>query len=252
MHKSISGVTVKDADKGTVSAVFSTFNVVDKDGDLTLPGAIKDGMEVVISAYGHQSHYGALPVGKGVIRTTKTEAILDGEFFMDTAHGADAFKVVKALGPLQEWSYSLHDVTRKSQEIDGRVVSVLEDIGLIKEVSPVLLGAGQGTRTLVAKGVTSLQDQIAAAMGVVDEVIEGAERVVALRAEQGKSLSHVNVEGLGGLAASLDRLKALLAAAPAPAADDDVTPELAAAVKEAHTAHLRQSLFSNLSQKEQS
>ena len=36
---------------------------VDKDGDLTLPGAIKDGMEVVISAYQHQSHYGALPVG---------------------------------------------------------------------------------------------------------------------------------------------------------------------------------------------
>mgnify|MGYP006138037809 CR=1 FL=1 len=34
-----------------VAAVFSTFNVVDKDGDLTLPGAIKDGTEVVISGW---------------------------------------------------------------------------------------------------------------------------------------------------------------------------------------------------------
>ena len=65
MHKTFTGLTVKAADKGEVSAVFSTFGVIDHDGDITLPGAIKDGTEVVISSYGHESHWGALPVGKG-------------------------------------------------------------------------------------------------------------------------------------------------------------------------------------------
>lgn len=258
--KTMSGVTVKDAAKGVVSAVFSTFgtledalagkDVVDKDADITLPGAIKDGMEVVISAYQHQSHYGALPVGKGTIRTTSTEAVLDGRFFLNTAAGRDTFEVVKELGPLQEWSYSLHNVVRKSAEVNGRPVSVIEEIGLIKEVSPVLIGAGVQTRTLLAKGHTSLHDQIAAAMGVVDGVIDSAERVVALRAEQGKSLSQVNVTSLDGLAHRLDRLKALLTEEPAPA-DLAITEELDAAVKAAAAAYRRTSLFSNLIQKEQ-
>ncbi|WP_206700431.1 hypothetical protein, partial [Actinomadura sp. RB99] len=79
-------VEVKDADKGEVTAVFSTFDVVDSDRDVTKAGAFEDGAEVVISAYGHTSWSGLLPVGKGVIRTTKTEALLEGSFFLDTAH----------------------------------------------------------------------------------------------------------------------------------------------------------------------
>lgn len=243
MQKTISNVTVKDADKGQVSAVFSTFNVIDKDGDLTLPGAIKNGTEVVISAYGHQSHKGLLPVGKGVIRTTKTEAILDGQFFLNTTAGRETFEVVKELSEagLQEWSYSLHNVTRKTVEENGSLHWVIEDIGLIKEVSPVLIGAGVNTRTLVAKGHTILQDQIAEATDVVREVIDSAERVVALRAEQGKSLSQVNQKSLDELSVELDRLKAVLDADAEPSAE--ATPEdiraIAAAVQRAE-------LFSNL------
>jgi hypothetical protein len=243
MHKTISGVTVKDASKGEVSAVFSTFNVVDKDGDLTLPSAIKDGMEVVISAYGHQSHYGALPVGKGVIRTTDTEAILEGKFFMDTTHGADAFTVVKELGELQEWSYSLHDVVRKSAESNGQRYWIIEDIGLIKEVSPVLLGAGLGTRTLAAKAHMSLQDQITDLTDHVRGVIDSAERVVALRAEQGKSLSQINQKSLDELAVETDRLKALLDADAEPSAE--ATPEDIQAIA---ATLLRAELFSNLNE----
>lgn len=213
MHKSFDGVTVKDADKGLVSAVFSTFNVVDKDGDLTLPGAIKDGTEVVISAYGHRSHGhmgGALPVGKGVIRTTKSEAIIEAQFFMDTTGGRETFAVVKELGPLQEWSYSLHNVTSKTEERDGQLINILENIGLVKEVSPVLIGAGNNTRTLSAKGAHTLNDQITEATDVVKELVESAERVVALRAEKGKSLSKVNAESLAGLCELIGRVKTLL------------------------------------------
>lgn len=155
MRKQLSQVQIKSADRGEVSAVFSTFNVIDKDGDVTLPGAIKDGTEVVISAYGHSSHgeLGAkLPVGKGVIRTTETEAILEGKFFLDTTAGRDTFNVVKHLGSTQEWSYSLQDVIAKRGEFNGQQVRFLEAINTIKEVSPVLIGAGVGTRTLDVKG----------------------------------------------------------------------------------------------------
>lgn len=247
LTKTISGVEVKDAEKGTVSAVFSTFDVVDKDGDLTLPGAIKDGMEVVISAYQHQSHYGALPVGKGVIRTTKTEALLDGQFFLDTAHGADTFKTVKNLGPLQEWSYSLHNVTRKSSEIDGQMVSIIEDIGLIKEVSPVLIGAGVQTRTLVAKGL-KFNEEGDAVLAAVNTYLDRAGEVMALRGAKGRTLSPETKAFLEGLDAVLVKLRGLHTdEAPA---EPDLPEELAAAVKGAHAEYLRQSLFSSLPAKE--
>jgi hypothetical protein len=38
-----------------VSAVFATFGVIDRDGDLALPGAFEDGAEVDISSYGHRN-----------------------------------------------------------------------------------------------------------------------------------------------------------------------------------------------------
>lgn len=243
MHlKTFTGLTVKSADLGQVSAVFSTFNVIDHDGDITLPGAIKDGTEVVISAYGHSSHWEKLPVGKGVIRTTDTEAILEGEFFMDTTHGRDTFNTVKGLGPLGEWSYSLQDVTSRSGEVDGQAVTYLESINKIKEVSPVLMGAGINTRTLGTKGADSLHDEILAAAAAVTDVVASAERVVALRAEKGKQLSTVNVESLVGLGASMDQLKALLDSLAAPAAED-ITPEDMELVKQARTAYLRATLF---------
>jgi hypothetical protein len=68
--KALQQVEIKNADRGEFSAVFSTFNVVDSDGDVTHPGAFEDGAEALVSSYGHQSWAGALPVGKGRIRQT--------------------------------------------------------------------------------------------------------------------------------------------------------------------------------------
>jgi hypothetical protein len=103
--KSFSRVEIKDADRGQVTAVFATFGVEDADGDVTMPDAFTEGAEAPISAYGHKSWEGALPVGKGRIRTTSKEAIVEGQFFMDTTHGRDAFLTVKQLGRLGQWSY---------------------------------------------------------------------------------------------------------------------------------------------------
>lgn len=150
--KSLSHVEVKSASKGQVEAVFSTFNVIDKDGDVTFPGAFTDGEEVVISTYGHEVWKGGLPVGKGHIRTTRTEAILDGQFFMDTTAGRDHFEVVKAMGPRQEWSYGF-DVLHQPETgmFQGRKANFLKKLK-VYEVSPVFQGAGINTRTLAVKG----------------------------------------------------------------------------------------------------
>lgn len=227
MKKTLSNVTVKDADQGLVEAVFSTFNVIDKDGDVTLPGAIKDGTEVVISAYGHGSWDGRLPVGKGVIRATDTEAVIEGQFFMDTTHGSDTFKTVKGLGPMGEWSYSLQNVKSHRGEMDGKAVNFLEYIE-VKETSPVLVGAGVNTRTLSTKGAETLKDQITEAVDAVNSVIDGVERVVALRTEKGKSLSVTNTESLVGLSEATDRLKALLEQEPSSETADEIPEDIKA------------------------
>ncbi|MEV1245097.1 HK97 family phage prohead protease [Nonomuraea sp. NPDC049750] len=143
-------VEIKDEAKGEVRAIFSTFNAIDSDRDVTRPGAFTDGAEVPISAYGHTSWSGMLPVGKATIRQTSKQAILEGRFFMDTAAGRDTFTTVKELGELGQWSYGYDPVEYSFGEFEGQRVRFLDALK-VHEVSPVLVGAGVGTRTLSAK-----------------------------------------------------------------------------------------------------
>lgn len=151
--KALGRVEIKDADQGSVTAVFATLGVVDSDGDVTVDGAFEDGGQVRISAYGHQSWMGALPVGKGTIRVVGKEALLDGQFFMDTTAGRDTFTVVKELGPMQQWSYGYDAAEFSFGEQDGQRVRFLQK-QIVHEVSPVLLGSGINTRTLSAKSAS--------------------------------------------------------------------------------------------------
>lgn len=146
---------VKDADRGQVRAVVSTYNVIDKDGDVTLPGAFEEGATVPISAYGHKSWEGALPVGLATLKSGARAAVAEGQFFMDTTHGRDTFTTVKELAAqgLGEWSYGYDPVKYSFGEHEGQQVRFLEQVK-VHEVSPVLLGAGVDTRTLSAKGGT--------------------------------------------------------------------------------------------------
>ncbi len=154
-HKAaLSRVEIKSPDRGEVMAIFSTFGVRDLDGDVVLREAIEDGTEVVISSYGHTSWGGALPVGKGRVRVTESEAILDGQFFLDTTAGRDTFTVVKELGVKQAWSFGFDVLDAEHAEIDGQDTKILRKLRIF-EVSPVLLGAGINTRTLAAKALTT-------------------------------------------------------------------------------------------------
>lgn len=148
--KALKGLKIVDESKGLVEAVFATLDVIDSDGDVTVKGAIDDGATVRISAYNHQSWKEALPVGRGTIHEDGDEVVLKGEFFLNTSHGRDHFETVKAMGDLQEWSYGFDTLDEERGEKDGRRVNFLKRLK-VHEVSPVILGAGVGTRTVGVK-----------------------------------------------------------------------------------------------------
>jgi HK97 family phage prohead protease len=230
--KTLCGVEVKDADRGEVTAVFSTLGVVDSDGDVTRKGAFTDGAPVVISAFGHASWGGALPVGKGIIRADDTKAVLEGQFFLDTVHGADTFKSVKNLGELGQWSYG-YDVTEVAYgEHDGQKVRFLDGLK-VHEVSPVLIGAGVDTRTLAAKGRNlTFADDGAAVLAALAAFGDRAADVMAMRREKGKGLSPDSAELVERIEAELKRLRDVLGEAPEPTTPetDDITREWLRAV----------------------
>jgi hypothetical protein len=153
LHKTAIGrVEFKAAsdETGEFSAVFATLNVIDKDGDVTLPGAFTNGEEVLISSYQHQSWNGALPVGDGVIREAGNEAIVDGKFYLDTPDGLAHYRTVKRLGAKVEYSYGFDVMESDYGTFEGREVQFLKAMK-VHEVSPVLIGAGVNTRTLDIK-----------------------------------------------------------------------------------------------------
>jgi len=175
-RKSIGRVTIKDATAGEVSAVIATLDVVDHDGDVVLKGAVDDGAKVVISAYGHQSWDGELPVGVGTVKEIGSELVFDGRFFMQTPHGSATFETVKELSAedLQEWSFSLEEVESERGTRGGKSVNLIKAV-TIKEVSPVLRGAGINTRTLATKGIKALASDTRQALSDAGKEAFGAD-----------------------------------------------------------------------------
>lgn len=153
-------------DTGEVSAEIATLNIKDKDRDVTLPGFFgKQDVKIVLS---HQ--WGPVMLGKGQITEEGEKALLDGRMNLDAAD-AEARAVHSRLKfdldnppPLIEWSYGyeLHKGARqefKGDEKygDGYWLSPLEDGSpgaRIFEASPVLVGAGEGTRTTSVKSAS--------------------------------------------------------------------------------------------------
>lgn len=140
-----------DSDEtGEFRAVFSTFNVIDHDRDVTIPGAFHDGQKVRVSYWGHR--WQDLPVGRGVIGQDEEKAWIDGRFFLDTEAGRETYRTVKNLGELQEWSYGFDIEESEYGTFEGEHVQFLRSLEVF-EVSPVMLGAGIGT------GTTDIKDR---------------------------------------------------------------------------------------------
>ncbi len=150
-------VEIKDAEKGIVQAAFAKLEAKDYDDDWTLSGAFGE-QKVRVSAYGHGSWMGELPIGRGTIREENGEAVADLQFFVSTQHGREHFEVIKEMGDLQEWSYGFDvlETGELTEELREKGVRRVLKKLKVHEVSPVLLGAGIGTRTLAVKALEDL------------------------------------------------------------------------------------------------
>lgn len=183
---------------GTFSAVFATMNVEDHDGDVTLNGAFGS-QNVILSQYNHGSWgsgAAALPIGVGTIFEKGDDAIISGEFNMDSEDAVKTYKTIKYLhdkGRTQEWSYALPEVEYDFADKDGHRVRLLKKIK-VPEVSPVLMGAGINTRLLGIKQGKRLIDALKDVVEEVEVVTERVKTVREMREEEGRTLAKATTE----------------------------------------------------------
>jgi len=145
--------TIKAADAGEAIVRFSTPDgaTPDRDREITGPDAFTEGVQVVVSPFGHRSiSDGAIPAGRATIHRNGTA---DLTFFLDTPTGQETFATLKALGKIAQYSYGFHirelgDLTPAMRAAGA--VRYLKRLDVV-ELSPVVEGAGLGTGTLAIK-----------------------------------------------------------------------------------------------------
>ena len=155
--KGLGVLEIKDADKGEVEAIVATLDVVDRDREVIRSGAIQHGTKVKLSEWAHNSipmlGGATAPVGKGTLQVEGKQVRFRGKFFLGTTRGAEAFAMLKEMGPEQEWSLGYIILGTEIPDDDWRekgarlLLTKLEPF----EVSPVGVGAGLGTRTVNVK-----------------------------------------------------------------------------------------------------
>lgn len=208
--KALGPLTVTNADKGYVEAIVATLNVVDRDRDVILPGAVKDGSGVKLSSYGHSSAlFGDAPVGKGVLTEENGRLMLRGQFFMSTERGREAFATVKELGTDGEWSvgYRPRRTATMTDEWRGLGAKRLLAEMDVFEASPVLQGASPFTATVVVKAAEA--DEATRDEAVEEaRVAEGAEeRRLADEAETKRLAEEAEAKRLADEAAAAQAVR---------------------------------------------
>jgi len=195
------------SDAGLVEAVIATLGVIDKDGDVTLPGFFGSQEVAMLPAHDWRS----VPIGKGILSEEGNQAIARMQMNLDIEDGRkwhSALKFDIAHGkPLQQWSYGfdLFEGGGKCGEFNGKQVRFLGPVNggpgcTAWEVSPVLVGAGENTRTLGVKSDgLKFCDEADAALASVESFIVRAVSLAELRQKDGRGLSATNQERLKGL-----------------------------------------------------
>lgn len=155
---------------GYVKARLAKIGAKDHDGDILEPGCLKE-TQLRVSAYNHESWPGwygggALPIGKG--RAWEEDRylwaemnLLVGDDLDGTDEARDTYAVIKGLGSLGEWSFSLEDIKAQWDEEDGERTSRRIKSFKMYEVSPVFRGASVGSRTVAAKSAPVANGAIA-------------------------------------------------------------------------------------------
>lgn len=200
----------KMEESGQGLARLADLSAVDHDGDTYTAGAFawKEGGEQwapILPAHNRR----ATPLGKTRVFERDTVAYAEIHLNLDTIGGKDWHSVLKfdlSKGkPAQEWSYGFDVLDYALEQRAGERVRVLKRLD-VHEVSPVIRGAGAGTATLSMKSRGSFEEQLDEAIEVMENVIERAGGVKALRERDGRSLGKDRKAQLEELKRLLDDL----------------------------------------------
>jgi HK97 family phage prohead protease len=201
-------VSLKEGEEGSFVARIATLNVRDKDNDITLQGAFPVGKTVLVSAYMHGSWMGKLPIGKATIRETGNDVIAEGQFNLQTSDGRDTYEAMKFAPELAEWSYGFYPLEHEEGQGDNAGCRILKKVD-VKEISPVLVGAGVNTAILAIKSEgQSLEAQVESALAANEIVSTRIKSLADLRRKEGRVLSTANRERMKSLLESLSTVAA--------------------------------------------
>ncbi len=185
-----------DASKGAFEAVFSTFGIVDADGEVVAKSALEPhhGKEIPI-VWGHDWHGPA--IGKGTIEVDDDRARIRGQFNLGSTAGKDAYETVRFMGGLQEYSWGFGVTDIGATEVDGDTYPEIRGVEPI-EVSPVLVGSNPQTGTLDIKdGVCPTCGARKGASNDEQDDDDDAERDRLIAARKQYELAQVEIADLG-------------------------------------------------------
>ena len=205
----------EDGDTRYIEAVFSLFDVIDSDNDVTKSNALRSGYtgNKVPLVWNHDW---AKVIGRGIIETDNQKAVFKG-YFLNTEAGKEAYETVKAMQDMQQFSYGFQVLkSTKGTHIDSKgeevPVRILEDVK-VWEVSPVLVGAQQNSFVQALKtGLEQVDDEIKAEMQVESTVQEVSSNTIAsdsTSSQQGMRLGEHAVTSLEELKAFTERIEDL-------------------------------------------
>ena len=205
----------EDGDTRYIEAVFSLFDTIDSDNDVTKANSLRSGYtgNKVPLVWNHDW---SKVIGRGIIETDNQKAVFKG-YFLNTEAGKEAYETVKAMQDMQQFSYGFQVLkSSKGTHIDSKgeevPVRVLEDVK-VWEVSPVLVGAQQNSFVQALKsGLEPVDEEIKAEMQIEStepEVSSKDNAGIVNSSQQGMRLGEQAVASLEELKAFTERIEDL-------------------------------------------
>lgn len=235
---------------GHLIAVFSTFNVMDDEGDVVMSGAVHEESDVPFT-WGH--NWSQPSLGKGDVSVDYDRAVWDGYLFVDDMQSAkETFASIKNMGARQEYSWSFMITDYSIEEDDDApwgFKRLIKDTEMI-EVCGAIRGVNRHTSTLLAKGHggphqaknmleallgmpladvpimdlagdedesgegekgSRLEDQIGEAQAAIADLMERVTSLAESRAKDGRTIGKSSLDLLADLRDDLSNATALLA-----------------------------------------
>jgi hypothetical protein len=192
-------LAIKEMDeKGQGLALLANMKDVDKDGDTYTKGAFdwKSGGQWAPIVPAH--NWKEMPFGKARVFEDGDEAFAELKLNLDTNAGRDWHAALKfdleTGSPVQQWSYGYDILDFANESRGGQKVRNLKKLGVL-EVSPVIVGAGKGTRTLEMKGVSLKEGDFTAMLEDLQKLATAIDANPAIMSATGlKQLSDIRAK----------------------------------------------------------